>query len=163
VYEGLAAGSNYAHTGAAVNYLCLPKDPDWNKYVDGFQSFGRIYGTEWETEFYNEWKNIDVYDAPCALCRTAVSDVLIVPGKNTCHQDYVLEYSGYLMAGAYTHAAASEYVCVDGDPEAIAETSANHIGKRLYHVEAECGSLKCPPYVNGRELTCAVCSYSPKV
>lgn len=87
----------------------------------------------------------------------------MVPGKNVCHQDYMLEYHGYLMAGAYNHAAASEYVCVDVDPETIADTSANNNGKLFYHVEAECGALKCPPYVNGRELTCAVCSFSKQV
>ena len=28
----------------------------------------------------------------------------------------------------------------------------------LYPVEGQCGSLRCAPYVNNRELTCAVCS-----
>lgn len=163
VYEGYAAGSHYTHTGAAVNYLCLPTDPDWSKYVDGFQDVARIYGSEYETALYNnDWKNVQNYDVPCALCRTTRANVIMLPGKNVCHKDYVLEYSGYLMAGRYLHAAASEYVCVDNNFQTIPNTAEDKNGVLFYHVEAECGSLKCPPYVNGRELTCAVCSYGPQ-
>jgi hypothetical protein len=138
----------------------LPTNPDWNKYIDDFQSHGRIYGAEYETANYVAWKYLHDYDVPCALCRIPRSSAEMVPGKNVCPHDYVLEYSGYLMAGAHVHVAASEYVCVDGDPETITDSSADKNGKLFYHVEAECGSLKCPPYVNGRELTCAVCSFS---
>jgi hypothetical protein len=140
-----------------VDYVCLPTNPDRNKYTDGFQS----YGAEYETNTVDapDWKHLHDYDVSCAPCRIPRSNAEMMPGKNVWHHDYVLEYSGYLMAGAFTHTAASEYVCVDDDPERIIGTSANCNGKLFYHVEAECGSLKCPPYVNGRELTCAVCSF----
>lgn len=160
VYTGYAAGSHYTHSGAAANYLCLPKDPNWDLYVDGFQST-RIYGAEYETDVYSRWKYLHQNDVPCALCRTPHADVVMVPGKNVCHKEYTLEYKGYLMAGWYGHNAASEYVCVDGNPDSLPGGSEDKNGKLFYFVEAECGSLKCPPYVNGRELTCAICSYSP--
>jgi hypothetical protein len=41
----------------------------------------------------------------------------MIPGKNTCFDEYKVEYEGYLMAGHPQHEAASEYVCVDGEPE----------------------------------------------
>ena len=54
--------------------------------------------------------------------------------------------------------SASEYICVDKDPEVTWHGSKDENGNLLYIVEAACGSLTCLPYVNGRELACAVCS-----
>ena len=34
----------------------------------------------------------------------------------------------------------------------------NNDGGLLYHVEASCNGLPCPPYVAEKELTCAVCT-----
>ncbi|KAH3748524.1 hypothetical protein DPMN_182970 [Dreissena polymorpha] len=51
-------------------------------------------------------------------------------------------------------------VCVDGEAETTKCSSAGRAGDAyLYHVENVCGSLKCPPYISGRELTCTVCSH----
>jgi hypothetical protein len=73
-----------------------------------------------------------------------------------CPSGWTREYFGYLMATHYTH-AASEFVCVDVNPEATGST-ANHNGNLWYPTEAECGSLPCGPYVQDRELGCAVCT-----
>ena len=62
------------------------------------------------------------------------------------------------MAGYYNHVAGSMYTCVDGNPDTLQGGHANKDGKMFYPVEARCGSLKCPPYVEGRELVCVVCS-----
>ncbi|XP_078681676.1 uncharacterized protein LOC144916423 [Branchiostoma floridae x Branchiostoma belcheri] len=51
-----------------------------------------------------------------------------------------------------------EYVCVDGQPETVPGGDANQNGALFYLVEARCGSLPCPEYVEGRELTCVVCT-----
>ena len=40
----------------------------------------------------------------------------------------------------------------------IAGGQDNKNGALFYPVEAVCGSLPCPRYVNGWELTCAVCT-----
>ncbi|WAQ93770.1 hypothetical protein MAR_006241, partial [Mya arenaria] len=66
--------------------------------------------------------------------------------------------SGYLVAGEYQHASASEFICLDKRPKLREGGSLNHDGKTFYLAEAVCGSLPCPPYVEGRELTCVVCS-----
>ena len=66
--------------------------------------------------------------------------------------------SGYLVAGDYMHSSASEFICLDSNAEAIVGSAANHDGKTFYLAEGYCGSLPCPPYVQGRELTCVVCS-----
>lgn len=66
------------------------------------------------------------------------------------------------MAGYYRHKAGttcfdSDY-CFDSVPDTINGSGNNMDGYLVYQVEARCGSLKCPPYVEGREIVCAVCS-----
>ena len=62
------------------------------------------------------------------------------------------------MSGFHFDEAASDYYCADKDPEALPHGDAHRAGKLLYFVEARCGSLKCPPYKDGWELACVVCS-----
>lgn len=62
------------------------------------------------------------------------------------------------MAGYHDHAAGTSYTCVDSHPDTLHGGSSDKDGRLLYLVEAACGSLKCPPYVAGREMVCAVCS-----
>ena len=51
-----------------------------------------------------------------------------------------------------------DFVCVDKDPEYVPGSHKDMNGALLYHVEGQCGSLPCLPYVQYRELTCAVCT-----
>ena len=62
------------------------------------------------------------------------------------------------MAGYHGHVAGTMYTCVDKNPDTLHGGQTNKNGYLFYAVEARCGSLKCPPYVEGRELTCVVCS-----
>ncbi|XP_053378971.1 uncharacterized protein LOC123526652 [Mercenaria mercenaria] len=161
VYDGYAAGSHYSHTGTATNTLCLPKDPVYGNHTDGFQTAGRLYGAEYETNTYSIWSYLHDHEIPCAVCRIPRNNVLMVPGKNVCHENYILEYKGYLMSEYYGNKSPSEFVCVDDDPEMLTGGGGSQNGRLFYFVEGECGSLQCPPYKNGWELTCAVCSFSP--
>ncbi|KAK3100184.1 hypothetical protein FSP39_015894 [Pinctada imbricata] len=163
VYSGYVGGSLYSHKGGAVDYLCLPKNPDRNyEYVKGVSGTkGYVYGAEYEI---NE-NHIGIsrshhdYDVPCAVCRTVGStSVLMIPGKTKCEKSWTKQYSGYLMSGYHIHEAASQYICVDKDAENVPGSSVNKNGKLLFPVEAQCGSLKCPPYSTGQELACVVCS-----
>ncbi|XP_045169116.2 uncharacterized protein LOC123531884 [Mercenaria mercenaria] len=161
VYKGYAGGGFYDNEGAASNYLCLPEEPVWGVYEDSEQVAGTVYGAEYE--LYN--RNMDKFfgkalhhqDVPCCVCRTKRPSAIMLPGRNICYDGWTLEYSGYLTSGYENH-HATEFVCLDGDPEAIGGGESNVNGKLFYFVEARCGSLRCPPYVNGRELTCAVCT-----
>ena len=167
VYEGYAGGSHYTHSGAAVDYLCLPKNPDWDHFEPAAQSGGLVYGAEYEYSqrassakfFPSQTSSLVDNDVPCAVCRSTRSSVLMVPAKNQCHPGWTHEYHGYLSAGYHKHAAASEYVCVDREAEWLnGGKTTNHNGKMFYFVEGRCGSLQCPPYENGKELTCVVCT-----
>ena len=37
-------GERYTHTGGGVNYLCLPHNPKYDRYSDGNEDQGYIYG-----------------------------------------------------------------------------------------------------------------------
>ncbi|KAJ8306888.1 hypothetical protein KUTeg_014972 [Tegillarca granosa] len=158
---GYAAGSWY-NSGGASNHLCLPKNPDWAKYQasDDKAQAAKIYGTEYQTYSHRVGETLDRshldYEVPCAVCQNSFrTGVFMLPGKTACFPDWHLEYRGYLMSGHPSH-RTSEYVCVDAHPEHIGSKS-NQNGQLLYPVEAACGSLKCPPYVNNREI-CSVCT-----
>ena len=167
VYSGYAAGSLYSNTGGAANHLCLSPDPIWDHYTNARDAVARVYGVEYKfrhndadklrhTAFFG--KRLDDQNAPCSVCQTQRATMLMIPGRNACYKGWTIEYSGYLVAGYYSSAAATEYICLDKDPEFNVGGYANDAGALLYLVEAVCGSLECPPYINGRELTCAVCS-----
>lgn len=83
---------------------------------------------------------------------------LSILARKTCYKGWKLEYRGYLMAGYYGHSAGSKFTCIDTNPDTLHGGHASMDGYLFYLVEAQCGSLKCPPYVNGRVLVCVVCS-----
>jgi hypothetical protein len=161
---GYTGGSHYTHQGSAASYLCLPSDPQWLSYVDGVSNKGRfVYGAEYETDARNAgippFASLHEHDVPCAVCHsTTWSTSLMIPGRTSCYGDWHLEYNGYLMSGHYTHKSATEFVCVDKTPDSVPGSRANKDGKLFYFVEAVCGSLPCPPYVDGREMACVVCT-----
>ena len=58
----------------------------------------------------------------------------------------------------HNHHNNKDFVCLDEEPEAMPGSQHDFNGALLLAVEGVCGSLPCPPYVNGWELTCVVCS-----
>ncbi|XP_063411601.1 uncharacterized protein LOC134694519 [Mytilus trossulus] len=156
VYAGVAGGGYYTHTGAAVNYVCLPHDPD---FIQGDTPGGdaTIYGSEYQDNHFGH--NLYNNDVPCAVCRAITkSSVVMIPGKIKCYGDWNQEFYGRLAAGADVQSAASEYVCIDHQAQYIEGGAANHNGKLFYKVGAKCGSLPCPPYYDKAPMSCVVCS-----
>jgi hypothetical protein len=181
IYVGFAGGSNYKDSGAAANYLCLSKKPTFDvfsqapseekgpfyfgslspplRYTLYFTTF--LYGAEYQTSG-TPFSSLYNHEVPCAVCQVPRTSVIMIPGQDNCPSNFRLEYAGYLMAGLHTHAAASEFVCVDNHPtEDEYSNSGDAQGKRFYFVQASCGSLKCLPYKKNKMIKCAVCSYSP--
>jgi hypothetical protein len=126
-----------------------------------------MYGAEYQADNTHSsllfGDNLLSFDVPCAVCRvTSRATVLMIPARNECYDGWTREYAGYLMAGTWNGlSAASQYVCVDAAPETLEGRVNDDDGlkNKLFNlVEGICGSLKCPPYVGGRELTCVVCT-----
>jgi len=156
VYDGYAGGGNYAESGGGINYLCLPKDPEWAPEQSP-SVVGYVHGAEYETQnsVLDALRN---HDVPCAVCRTNSSNVLMIPAKQRCHTGWIKEYSGFLMSERNIHASPKEFICMDGNPESLTGTYVDRNGALLHYQKAVCGSLPCLPYIDGRELTCVVCT-----
>ncbi|KAJ8300413.1 hypothetical protein KUTeg_021932 [Tegillarca granosa] len=153
---GYAAGSHFTQN-ACVNTQCLPKDPSWRRYHDGYINDAcQIYGAEYQVHPYSVGEALHNhyhdYNVPCAVCQSKKR----LNQKIDVYNGWHLEYRGYLMAQRHDQ-GASKYLCVDARPEKIGSKS-NQDGRLFYPVEGHChsGSLPCPPYVPGRELTCAL-------
>ncbi|KAL9974708.1 hypothetical protein ACROYT_G011781 [Oculina patagonica] len=160
VYEGIVGGSYYNHIGGGGDFTCLTKTPKYVKYKDGSQTGSYMYGTEYEVNTFNPFKN-DLHDheVPCAVCYVkSRASQLMIPARNDCPSGWTEEYHGYLMAGNYNHKHSTNFICVDRDAEYVPGSKASQNGAMLYLMEGACGSLPCLPYVGGRELTCAVCT-----
>ena len=120
----------------------------------------RIYGTEYEVYSVNPFtKNINNYNAVCVVCRVnSRGSKLIVNGRNDCPVGWTQEYHGYLMSEHYKHHGRTQAICVDIDADGAKGTSQNRGENHLYVIQSVCGSLQCKPYINMREITCAVCT-----
>lgn len=104
-------------------------------------------------------KNVVIDDVPCAICRVKPGTATImIPAKNTCPQGWTLQYHGYLGTSYYS-AHATEFICVDSDPEYFEGTRQVNSGwHEILPVKAYCGSLPCPKYKQDQYLSCAVCT-----
>ena len=164
VYSGFAGGSYYNHQGGASSMVCLPKDPIWKNHDSRLQDGGLMYGVEYDDRYGSDresiitGKNHYEKDVPCVVCEVPRSVMIMIPGRSECYPGWTRQYWGYLMSGHYKLPGANDYYCVDADQEATFGRGANDNGYLLYFVEARCGSLPCPPYNNGWELTCVVCT-----
>ncbi|CAC5380099.1 unnamed protein product [Mytilus coruscus] len=153
---GLGAGGKSNEVGRSAVPVCMPHDPD-NGQNSHAKHFGTLYGMEYNDPGLGQ--NLYDKDAPCAVCRVNyVSSVVTIPGKSTCYKGWNLEYSGILVAGQHTDAGASAYICLDQSPDVLEGGSEDMGGYTLFPVKAYCGSLRCPPYIQGSLVKCAVCS-----
>ena len=158
LYAGRAAGTHYSKTGGASNYLCMPETPQYTlSYSPGSQSFSEIYGTEYEGPVVGAQN----HNVPCAVCFASTRDaVLMIPARTSCPTGWTREYYGYLMSEgtAWPGRGRTTFECVDKDQNSLPGSYANTDGAVLYHVEANCNGLPCPPYNNYKELSCVVCT-----
>ncbi|XP_071845737.1 uncharacterized protein [Apostichopus japonicus] len=163
LYSGVAGGAHYSNKGGASNYLCLPQEPIYDEpEATAHSDRGYLYGSEYQTNTYPPYAHLHDSEVPCAVCKAAQrSSYIMVPARNACPgSEWTLEYFGHLMSDYHNH-WKTEFVCMDRNAEAIPRTVANANGALFYPVEGRCsssGGIPCGPYVNGYELTCAVCT-----
>ncbi len=160
LYDGLMTGSHWDEGGSA-GYICLHKQPQLLSITPGIQSErGYLYGTEFKTvENPPHFSNMAGHDIPCALCYTPTRNAEItIPGRTSCPSSWTREYYSYLMADRYGHKGGEVPVCVDVNAESVPGSDGVHDDSLLYFLEARCEGIRCPPYSDGAEITCVVCT-----
>lgn len=74
---GYVGGSRYSHPGAAVEALCLPRNPKWGNRdgTDGSKA-------EYETHgLFGKWHSVREHHVPCAVCLVRSRSVVnVFPG-----------------------------------------------------------------------------------
>ena len=99
-------------------------------------------------------------DIPYAVCKSTRSSHIMVPARANCYPGWTEEYSGYVVSGYPTYNKL-DYVCLDAGLEFVPHGAGNDNDHLLHITEIQCGtygSIPCPPYVEGRELACVVCT-----
>ncbi|XP_063446719.1 uncharacterized protein LOC134726248 [Mytilus trossulus] len=161
--KGFVGGSSYSGSGP-TNNLCVPNEPQWGIYdnkVNDSPFIGAALFDHWDIDIKNTLfdKKYSYYAIQCAVCDlTQASSTVMIPGRKTCYDNWRMEYTGYLMASHPSHTDL-EYICVDGNPDHIKKIPSWSNKSLLLSVYSKCnGATPCPPYVEGREMTCVVCS-----
>ena len=160
LYQGTVAGADHSQAGSA-EYLCLHKQPQFLRTRSGVQSTrSYLYGTEYRSIEAPAFTSMLNHDAPCAVCYapTRIAKITI-PGRISCPPSWTREYYGYLMAeGRYTNYQSRVPLCVDVNAQSVDGSSRENGNSKLYFIETRCRGIACPPYSNGAEITCAVCT-----
>lgn len=85
-HVGYVWGSHHTHTGAAVEPLCLPTNPEWGNYRDGTDgATAYSYGAEYETDdLSSKLLKLHDHDVPCAVCLVRNRSIVKMFPGNTC-------------------------------------------------------------------------------
>jgi hypothetical protein len=153
-------GSKFNEAGSA-EYLCLPyEDVQFLRTTPGVQNLRSfIYGTEYR-DTTPAFSNMQYHDAPCAVCYNSTRTAKItIPGRTSCSPSWTEEYHGYLMtSGWFANQKTLVPVCMDVNSESVPGSASNHEDSVLFFIETRCEGIPCPPYTDGAELTCVVCT-----
>ena len=174
LFKGYMAGSYHTVNGNGANFVCAHEDPKFVRPAAGWQAgTGRLYGVElelWEEPLQSglflkdnvNGGNLYDQDLMCAVCYVAdASTHIMITGRPDCGESgFDLQYKGFLASNNHGgNQIRGEYVCLDEAPEGRPGGSGNNNDGVIHPVQVGCGSIPCAPYVDGFELTCAVCTY----
>ena len=109
---GFAAGGAYGSKGAAVDYQCLHKQPEYDAYYTSSGSFSVISGSEYQSRHYGIFPSLahDQY-VPCACCYTQRSATVLIPSRRSCPTRWTKEYEGKYNKGFYQYSLLALKEC----------------------------------------------------
>ena len=161
LYQGTMAGSAWNEAGSA-EYQCLHQQPQFLQTTAGRQGErSRIHGTEYRAlDSPPAFSDIVHHDAPCSVCYASTRIAKItIPGRTSCPPLWTMEYNGYLMTDKLdTNHRSRVPVCVDVNAETVPESAIATTTSLLYFIETTCTGIDCPPYADGSEVACVVCT-----
>ena len=161
VYSGRVGGTKFSSQGGSAEKICLPDNPDYISETSGvtIPYNSTIQGAEYEF-FAGPLSALTENNAPCAVCFVpSRAAAIMVPAKTICPSSWTREYYGYLSTDAEldTH-HRSTYNCLDINSESVAGTSDNANPSLFHYTVTNCNGFTCPPFENGRILSCVVCT-----
>ena len=160
--SGFGAKALFESRGGGIDFQCLPSDPEWTgDEVTGNQANNYIHGVEYyAASLAKIIPSGEIFTGmPCSVCEVHHHhQQLMIPAKTSCPGGWVMQYTGYLMAERSGHISPSNYVCVNKEFEKLTGSTGNQPSGYVNPVEAVCGALPCPPYQQGYELSCVVCT-----
>ncbi|GIY91671.1 uncharacterized protein CEXT_742611 [Caerostris extrusa] len=165
LHTGYMASTTSRGIGGGSDYLCLPDNPEFSENQPDFGNkestvvTGVKYGLMDDHPFQEH--NARIFPGkgiPCALCHmTNRTLVHVFPAENECPDEWIYEYSGYLMAGTNI---PGTHICLNDPPvsyEELAEETQSHT-LTIVHVSDKDGGLPKPPYEKKAAIKCVVCS-----
>ncbi|XP_011680193.1 uncharacterized protein LOC100890557 isoform X2 [Strongylocentrotus purpuratus] len=166
IYSGTIAGAHFTHAGSGSNYLCMPDEPIYDEVETSKHGYrALLFSTEYQViTGPARMQPMNDQTPTCAVCRapSGRTSKLMIPARNVCpSKEWRLEYAGYIMAEKHNF-KRSEFVCVDREMVPKAGTQGNQDGGLLHLTEVRCvvgNGLDCGPYIDGYEITCAVCTF----
>ena len=157
----MAAGAFFSDQGGGSSYICLPDTPEFDLPVTPGAQARRssVYGAEYEMlDNPPALGNLQDHNVPCAACYAVDrGSKIMIPGKVNCPPTWTREYYGYLMSESPSHHRTS-YECIDVNADAVQNSGSDDDGAVFYFAEVICHNIRCPPYQNGNELPCVVCT-----
>ena len=162
LHTGMAAGAKSNKNGGGSKYLCLPDHPEFLNVTLGFQRRrSEVYGADYESHNTPPaFRDLLHFNVPCVACYTSARGAkIMIPGKVNCPSSWTREYYGYLMSENNSHRGRMAYECMDLNAESFPGSVAADIGgAEFYFTEISCVGSLCPPYREGFELPCVVCT-----
>ena len=166
---GVVAGGRANQKGATASLLCLPELSNYDVIEAGVQdSRPYIEGILYMVGNFPMWSPLHMRRVPCTLCRVPDRGVATVhPARNTCLGNWTLEYTGFMMGSATSQNHGTDSICVDADAEPQSPERSAYEGDghgvmygaiSMTHTDCNPGDMTCPPYYEGQEILCAVCS-----
>ena len=172
VYMGFMAGPVYTSAGGGVNFQCLPSDPEYDARAPTatYAAFTSVWVDPRSANAFSN--NVGSKSLPCSVCEAPQrTSKIMIPAKTRCPtSDWTLEYNGFIMSSAdrYNDRSPitdkhfrSTYECVDMDAEPHKTVQKHsYTAAVIYTVKVDCTQFvkNCPPYQDGKALSCVVCS-----
>ena len=160
MYAGYGAGSYYTYSGGGVNSVCLSGDPSFDNIdVSGTSSVQMLYLLEFSTStsYGTTLSDVNNKQLPCVVCRTSASDVYMNPGQQSCPNNFLVAYAGFLMS-SHMSQYKLDYVCADKDSVAADWTQSSATSYSLLYPQ----EIDVQTYPSYYEATCAMCESDPK-
>ena len=164
---GIIGSASSGATGGGVDFLCLPKNPEWHATSTSPSYDSWIGSVSYQVSGYIFSSSADNKRARCAQCYTnSRPAIMMIPGRKSCPSYWTEEYNGYLMASQESLNHPSRYICVGSLSTYYSYSSSSYYQYSGYltFVKADCSGYatldECSSgeYQHGRVLTCAVCS-----